>query len=179
MPSKDKEKKVEQFTESLKNSKIAFIGEYQGLTVEQVSGLRKQLKESGSEMKIVKNTLARMAVEKAGFNAMAEHLTGPIAFFLGHKTAVHAPKVVIEFAKTNELLKIRNGYYAGQLIDLNVIRELAELPPMPELRVKFAMAVSAPPKKFLNLMIAPMKQFVTTLDLLYKKQSETADETAN
>ena len=175
MPSLDKEKKVEQFTESLKNSKIVFIGEYQGLTVEQVSGLRRQLKESGSEMKIVKNTLARMAVEKAGFNEMAEYLTGPIAFFLGHETAVHAPKIVIEFIKNNELLKIRNGYFAGKVIDEKMLRELAELPPMPQLRIRFAMAVSAPPKKFLNLMIAPMKQFVTTLDVLCKKQSEAAN----
>jgi large subunit ribosomal protein L10 len=175
MPSQDKEKKVTEFTESLKKSKIVFIGQYQGLTVEQVSGLRRQLKENGSEMKIVKNTLARMAVEKAGFGEMAEHLVGPIAFFLGNESAVQAPKIVMDFAKGNELLIIRNGYFAGKVVDAKLLRELADLPPMPQLRIRFAMAVSAPPKKFLNLMIAPMKQFVTTLDVLYKKQSEPAN----
>ena len=173
MATKEKEKKIEQFSESLKNSKIAFIAEYQGLTVEQISRLRRQLKENGSEMKIIKNTLAKRAVEEVGFGELADSILGPVAFFLGYDTVVHAPKIAFDFARETEIPKIRKGFYSGKLIDLNLLNELANLPPMAELRVRFVRTMSSPPKKFLNMMMAPIRQFVTTLDLLGEKLSES------
>ncbi|MBU1023942.1 50S ribosomal protein L10 [bacterium] len=175
MPTPEKEKKVEIFAENLQKSRIAFIAEYQGLTVEQVSRLRKNLRDTGSEMKIIKNTLAKRALSKAGLDDLASHLEGPIAFFLGYETAVNAPKTAFAFAKENDKLKIKNGYYAGRLVDFNLLKELANLPPLDSLRVTFAATISFPPKKFLNMVMAPLTQFVLTLNALADKLEEKAN----
>ena len=175
MPTPEKEKKVANFAKNLQNSKIAFIAEYQGLTVEQVSLLRKNLRESGSEMKIIKNTLAKRALNKAGFDDLADQLEGPIAFFLGYETAVNAPKAAFDFAKENDKLKIKSGYYSGKLVDYKLLKELADLPPLDVLRASFALVISTPPKKFLNMVQAPINQFVLTLNALADKLEEKAN----
>ena len=175
MPTKNKEKKIADFVESLEKSKIAFTAEYQGLTVEQVSVLRRQLKEVDSEMKIMKNTLAKRALTQIGYDDMVDSMVGPLAFFLGYETAVHAPKVVFGFAKENQNLVVKNGYYFGKLVDAALLKELADLPPMSELRIKFYQTVASPPMKFLRTAKAPLTQFVTTLDALVKKREETGN----
>ena len=134
MPTEAKEKKVEAFAELLQSAKIAFVAEYHGLTVQQVSQLRRNLQANGSEMKIIKNTLAKHALNKIGYNDFAELLAGPLAFFLGYETAVNAPKVVFDFAKKHECLNIKNGYYSGKLVDAVLLKELADLPPLEPFR---------------------------------------------
>ncbi len=175
MPTAAKEKKVEDFAELIQNAKIAFVAEYHGLTVEQVSQLRRNLQENGSEMRIIKNTLAKHALNKIGYNDLAELLVGPLAFFLGYETAVKAPKVVFDFAKKHECLKIKNGYYSGKLIDAVLLKELAELPPLDQLRCRFASVMATPSRQFLTTLQAPLKQFVTTLDMLTKKLEEETE----
>lgn len=176
MPTKAKENKVDNFVELLQNAKIAFVAEYHGLTVEQVSQLRRDLRENSSEMKIIKNTLAKHALNKVGYNDFADQLVGPLAFFLGYETAVEAPKVAFDFAKKNKNLKIKNGYYSGKLADFNLLQELADLPPLAQLRIRFAYVLSTPPKQFFATVQAPLKQFVFTLDALKKKLEESESE---
>lgn len=173
MPTKAKEEKVENFVELLQNAKIAFVAEYHGLTVEQVSQLRRNLRESGAEMKIIKNTLAKHALNKVGYDDFADQLVGPLAFILGYETAVEAPKVAFDFAKENKSLQIKNGYYAGKLVDFALLKELADLPSLDQLRVRFTLALSSPTKQFFTTMQAPLKQFVLTLDALEKKLEES------
>ena len=175
MPTVEKEKMIADFRSALEKAKIAFIAEYQGLTVAEVSKLRRNLKEQDSEMKIIKNTLAKRALKDIGYDDLVDHMTGPLAFILGYETAVQAPKVVVDFAKENEKLKIKSGYYSGKLLDLKVIMDLAELPPMSQLRVKFAMIMSSPPKQLLNTIQSPLKQLVFTLNALHKKQEEAVN----
>jgi large subunit ribosomal protein L10 len=176
MPTKAKEKKVENFVELLQNAKIAFVAEYHGLTVEQVSQLRRDLREKGSEMKIIKNTLAKHALNKVGYNDLADQLVGPLAFFLGYETAVEAPKVVFDFAKENNNLKIKSGYYSGKPADFSLLKELADLPPLDQLRIRFTHMLSSPTKQFFTTVQAPLKQFVFTLDALKKKLEESESE---
>lgn len=172
MPTEAKENKVEKFTELLQNAKIAFVAEYHGLTVEQVSQLRRNLRENGSEMRVIKNTLARHALKKVGYDDFAEVLGGPLAFFLGYETAVAAPKVVFDFARQHKNLKVQNGYYAGKLVDAKLLKMLADLPPLDQLRAIFAGVVSSPTKQFLMTTQAPLKQFVSTMDMLVIKLEE-------
>lgn len=173
MLKKDKTKKVEDFRENLKKAKITLISEYQGLTVEEVSKLRRELRENGAEMKIVKNTLAKRALENTEQEILKDLMVGPLAFVLGYDTIVHAPKVAVDFEKKNEAFRIKAGFYAGEIIDLSVIKELAELPPIDQLKVKFTMALSTPPKQFLMTIQNPLNQLLLTLEGLAKKREET------
>ena len=173
MATTEKIDKTQDLIESLKKAQIAFIAEYQGLTVADVSGLRRELRQSGSEMKIAKNTLAKRAVKEAGYAELADHLKGPVAFFLGYEGVVSAPKIAFAFAKDHEQLKFKMGYYAGRLLTPAEIEALASMPSMVELRGMLYRVLSAPSRNFLKTVQAPLKQLVLTLEGLEKKKSES------
>ena len=172
MPTTEKINKTQELIDALNKAKIAFIAEYQGLTVAEVTGLRKELRQSGAEMKIAKNTLAKKAIQEAGFEKLADYLKGPVAFFIGYENVISAPKIVFAFAKENENLKLKAGYYAGKLLTPEDIKALANIPSMVELRTILFSVLSSPSRNFLMTMQAPLKQLVLTLEGLEKKKSE-------
>jgi len=173
MPTTEKIEKTQDLVEALKKAQIAFVAEYQGLTVADVSSLRRELKKNQSEMKIAKNTLAKRAVKEAGYAQLTEHLKGPIAFFLGYDSAVSAPKIVFAFAKDNESLILKAGYYAGKLLRPEDIEALANLPSMTELQGMLYRILSAPSRNFLMMVQAPLRELILTLEGLAKKKSES------
>ena len=172
MPTVEKQKEIESLVEALKKAEIIFVAEYHGLTVADVSGLRRDLRKNDSEMKVIKNTLAKRALKEVGYDKLAAELSGPLAFFLGYKDVVSAPKIAFGFAKENEFLKIRAGYYAGRLISIADLQGLAMLPPMEELRIRLYRAITSPTHQFLKTMQAPIKQLLLTLESLEKKRTE-------
>jgi large subunit ribosomal protein L10 len=172
MPTVEKQKEIESLVESLKKAEIIFVAEYHGLTVADVSGLRRTLHNNDSEMRVIKNTLAKRALKEVGYDKLATELTGPLAFFIGYKDVVQAPKIAFGFAKENELLKIRAGYYAGNLLSVKELQGLATLPPMEELRVRFYKAMTSPTTRFLKTLQAPIKQLLLTLKAVEEKRTE-------
>src|SRR5690625_445444 len=119
---------VEEITEKLKESESTVLVDYRGLTVEEVTELRTQLRENNVEYKVDKNTLSRRAAEAAGLEELKETLVGPTAIAFSKDDVVTPAKVLHEFAKDHEALEIKGGVIEGEIATLDEIKELSTLP---------------------------------------------------
>ena len=121
-----KKQVVDEIVGKLKSSESVIIFQYQGMTVEELSDLRRQLKEIDSEVKVYKNTLLKRAADQININ-LDEFLEGPNAILFG-KELLEPIKIVSEFAKKHNKLDIRVGVISGDVADLATIKEYAEIP---------------------------------------------------
>ena len=117
---------VDEIINKLKNSESVIIFQYQGLTVEELSSLRRELKNVDSDIKVYKNTLLKRAADELKIS-LDEFLEGPNAILFG-KTLLEPIKVISEFAKKHDKLNIRVGVISGNIADLSVINEYASIP---------------------------------------------------
>lgn len=121
-----KKQTVEKIVEQLKSSESVIIFQYQGLTVEELSDLRKELKKVDSDVKVYKNTLLKRAADELNIN-LDSFLEGPNAVLFG-KTLLEPIKIVSDFAKKHDKLDIRVGVISGDVADVSVIKEYANIP---------------------------------------------------
>ena len=121
-----KKKTVDEIVDKLKNSESVIIFQYQGMTVEELSDLRRQLREVESDVKVYKNTLLKRAADELNIN-LDDFLAGPNAILFG-KTLLEPIKIISEFAKSNDKLDIRVGIISGDVTDISVIKEYASIP---------------------------------------------------
>lgn len=119
---------VNEIIDKVKSSESVILFSYQGSTVADLSALRRELRNSNSELKIYKNTLAKRALDELKIN-LDGFLEGPNAIIFG-KDLLEPIKVISKFAKENENLEIRVGIISGEVADINVIKEYASIPSM-------------------------------------------------
>ena len=125
-----------------------------GLTVAQSTALRGKMRDAGASYKVSKNRLARLALKDTQYEALEEHLTGPIA--LAWSTdPIAAAKAAVEFAKTNDKLEIVGGAMGSTQLNADGIKALASMPSLNELRSKIVGLVNAPATKVAQLVNAP------------------------
>lgn len=121
-----KKKTVDEIVDKLKNSESVIIFKYQGMSVADLSDLRRKLKEAQAEVKVYKNTLLKRAADELNIN-LDDFLAGPNAILFG-KTLLEPIKIISEFAKSNDKLDIRVGVISGDVADISVIKEYASIP---------------------------------------------------
>ncbi len=121
-----KKQVVNEIVDKLKNSESVIIFQYQGLTVEELSDLRKKLREVDSEVKVYKNTLLKRAADELNIN-LDDFLEGPNAILFG-KELLEPIKIISEYAKKHDKLDIRVGVISGDVADLATIKEYAAIP---------------------------------------------------
>ena len=117
---------VDEIVDKLKNSESVIVFQYQAMTVEELSDLRRQLREVESDVKVYKNTLLKRAADELKIN-LDDFLEGPNAILFG-KTLLEPIKIISEFAKSHDKLDIRVGVISGDVADLSVIKEYASIP---------------------------------------------------
>ncbi|MCZ6901753.1 MAG: 50S ribosomal protein L10 [Rickettsia endosymbiont of Ixodes persulcatus] len=145
---------VEDIVNIYKESPSVIITHYHGLTVSQVSSLRESLKSKEAGFKVVKNTLAKIAANQTGLNNIAELFAGPTAIAYS-KELVEMAKLVVNFAKANDNLKIIGGMVDNHVLDEHSIKELSKLPSLNELRDKIVGLLQAPATKVVGVLQAP------------------------
>ncbi|GGN62811.1 MULTISPECIES: 50S ribosomal protein L10 [Oceanobacillus] len=119
---------VQEIADKFKESQSSVVVDYRGLDVAQVTELRKQLREEGIEFHVYKNTMTRRAVETAELDGLNDVLTGPNAIAFGKDDVVAPARILNNFAKENEELEIKGGVIEGEVVTLEQIKELADLP---------------------------------------------------
>lgn len=148
---------VSDLEEIYKVSNSVIITHYHGLTVAQVTSLRKSLREKGAYFKIVKNTLSKIAAKNAEFTHDPELFTGPTA--IAYSTdPVAAAKGIVEFAKANDNLKIIGGIVNDSILDASGVQQLAKLPSLDELRGKIVGILQTPATNIARVLSAPAGQ---------------------
>jgi len=123
-----KQQVVTEIAEKLRESKSTIVVDYRGLTVSEVTELRKNLREAGVEFKVYKNSLTRRAAESAEMAELNEFLTGPNAIAFSNEDVVAPAKVLNDFAKDHEALEIKAGVIEGKLVTLDEVKAIATLP---------------------------------------------------
>ncbi|MES2768924.1 MAG: 50S ribosomal protein L10 [Bdellovibrionota bacterium] len=172
----DKAKKgqeIADISEKFSRAKAAFLVDFKGMNVEQVTNLRKKLYATKSEMRVVRNTLAKRALKDypAQATALNEGFTGTNAIVFAYGDASASAKSLSEFGKDVETLDIKLGVMDGQALDRDMIKYLATLPPLEVLRAQFLGTLAAPMQKFVSTLAAPGTQFVSLLKAYENKQA--------
>jgi len=133
---------------------VVVVARNNGLTVAQLTDLRRKMRASGASFKVTKNRLTRLALEGTAFDGISSLLTGPIGLATS-SDPVAAAKVAAAFAKDHDKFEIVGGAMAGNVLDPQAVKALAELPSLDELRAKLIGLVQAPATKLAQLTTAP------------------------
>ena len=149
-----KKQAIDDLNGVFKDTSVAVVAHYSGLTVAQMQVLRKQMKQAGASVKVSKNRLAKIALEGTDVVSIGSLLKGPTVIATS-KDPVTAPKVAIEFAKTNEQFVILGGAMGKTVLNPDGVKALASLPSLDELRGKIVGLLVAPATKLAQLSNAP------------------------
>jgi large subunit ribosomal protein L10 len=168
MARSDKEDAVAELTEEFRTSSAAVLTEYRGLTVAQISALRRSLK-GVANYAVTKNTLTKIAAREAGIEGLDDLLSGPTAIAFIKGDPVEGAKSLKEFAKDNALLVLKAGYMDGRILDASEIKKLADLESREVLLAKLAGAMKASMNQAASLFAAPLSQAARTVDALRVK----------
>lgn len=163
---------VSEVSGQLQGAQAVIVAEYRGLNVENVTQLRAKARKSGLYLRVLKNTLARRAVQGTPFEKLAEQMSGPLMYGIA-QDPVGGAKVMSEFAKDNELFVIRAGAMPGSLMSAKDIKALALLPSREELLAKLAGTLQAPVAKLVRTMNEVPARFARTLAAVRDQKSGT------
>ena len=164
---------VSEVSEIFSSAQAAVLAEYRGLSVEQITELRTQARENGVEIRVVKNTLARRSVVGTEFECLCDHFSGPV-LISSSGDPVAVAKVVSDFAKSNDALKITVGVMNGDLIDQSTVQALARLPSREELLATLVVTMQAPLVKFVQTLNEVPGKLVRTLAAVRDSQDSQA-----
>ena len=169
----DKASAVAELTEQFQNSTATVLTEYRGLTVKQLTELRRSM--GGAQYTVTKNTLAKRAAANAGLDGLDTLFTGPTALAFVSGDVVEAAKGLRDFAKANPQLVIKGGIFEGKPLSAAEVTKLADLESREVLLAKLAGGMKANLAKAAALFQAPLSKAVRTVDALRAKQ-ESASE---
>ena len=158
----EKEAVVSEVTALAAKAQTLVMAEYRGITVADMTKLRVAARGAGVDLSVLKNTLARRAVAGSQFEVIGDQMTGPLIYGFS-VDAVAAAKVVADFAKTNDKLVIRGGAFAGKALDVNGVKQLANIPSKEVLLAQLC-----------GLLMSPMSRTAGVLAALAKKKEEGA-----
>lgn len=167
-----KKELVETLNSTFKSSGVAVVAHYSGLTVAQMQILRKRMKASGGAVKVAKNRLAKIALEGTDAVSIAPLLKGPTVIATS-SDPITAPKIAVEFAKTNEQFVILGGSMGTTALSPDGVKALAALPSLDELRAKLIGLLVAPATKIAQLSTAPAAKLARVVQA-YASKDEAA-----
>jgi len=170
----EKAEKVAEVEAKLKAAKMALVAEQRGLTVSQMTRLRRELCEVAGEYKVVKNTLGRRALGGTAYGSLDKLLQGPTGWILSYEDPARLSKVLVKFLAENEKLTIKGGILEGQFLDLARVKELAKMPSRPEILAQLLSLMQAPPTGLVRLIQEPGAQLVRFL-AAWRKTKESSD----
>lgn len=170
-PKQEKVEAVENFLQRAQKAKSAVVTGYSGLTVEEVTQLRAQLFHAKVEYHVVKNNLARIALNKANITVLDDLLTGPTAIALAMEDAVAPARVLSKFAKDHEKLSLRGGWMEGKKISVQDIKAMANLPSREVLLAKMLGSMKSPVSGIVQVLAGPARKLVYALDAIAKAKT--------
>lgn len=152
---------VEAVAKKMQDAKTIVAFDYSGLTVEQFTTLRRQLRDAGCEVQVLKNNISRRASEAAGFKELADYLKGPKAIAFSANDVVAPAKIIYDFSKECDLVKIQAGVVEGKVEGQDGMIGLATLPSREALLTMLAMG-----------MLSPLKDLAVGLNMLTEEKEE-------
>ena len=160
-----KTSKIEEFRKVASSATIAVVAEYQGLSVEKLSNLRRSLKPHGGQFTVYKNTLAKIGTESTGTSPLASDLKGQVGFVFSEHNPLGVIKALIDYSKENPLFKIKSGVFDGQKVSP---QQLVELSKVPDRKVLYG--------QLIGLLQSPLSSTVGGLQQILRKSLYALEE---
>lgn len=167
MSRAEKDQMVEQYGKRFAEDSIFVVVRYPGLTVAEMTELRAKVRESGARINVVKNSLAKRALQGTAVEGLSPMLTGPVGLASAQDPSV--AKAVYEFTKTNKKLVIVGGAMGSHILDQAGVEQLAKLPSLDELRGQLIGLIQAPAQKIAGVVAAPAGQLARVVGAYAKK----------
>jgi large subunit ribosomal protein L10 len=156
----EKQLAVEEVSAKLRESSCTIVADYRGLNVQQVTDLRKKLREAGVEFQVLKNTVVRRATAASELTDLDSSLTGPTAIAFSKTDLVAGAKILVDFSKKNDKLQVKAGVVEGKVVDAAQIKALAELPSREGML-----------SMLLSVLQAPVRNFALAVKAVAEKQA--------
>ena len=169
----EKKKIVEDLRDQFSRSKVLIVTDYKGLNVETMTELRRILRESQVDYRVVKNTMLIRAAETTSVDAIKDYFKGPSAIAFSFEDPVAPAKILTEFAKKNDKLEIKAGIMEDKVLDLASIKALAALPSRESLMGQMLSVMVGVPTGFVRVLNGVPQQFMNVLQAI-KDQKEAA-----
>ena len=170
-----KKAQVAEITEVLKNAATGVLVDYRGLTVDEDTKPRTQLREAGVNYFVVKNTLLRLAANQVGLEELDSILHGPTALAVSEDPVAPA-KILFDFAKGNEKMEIKSGFMDGKVMSMDELTTLAKTPSKETLIAKIMGSLNAPASNLVRLLNTIVEGGEEIADLIAKKNGEAKEE---
>ena len=178
MDRREKEIFVADMKDRLQRAQATFLVDYQGLHVEAMNRLRKELMQIGTEFQVVKNRLMKLACQDTETESLREHFVGPSALAITYDDIVAPARILADFSKDNEKLEIRVGQLSGKPMDSGAIKRLANLPGRDELLSQALSAMKEVPTSFVRVLNGVLVSFLNVIKAIEiaKERVKTENE---
>ena len=164
MPREKKAQIIDRLQEVFSKCSIGILTDYRGLSVPEITNLRRKLKDSGIEYKVVKNTLARFAAERAGKDELAGFFVGPVALALGYGDITEPARVLADYIGTSKTsLGIKGGFLGDTVLSVEDVMTLSTLPSRELLLARVVGGMQIPVMALLGCLTTPMRGFIGIL----------------
>ncbi|MEW6618090.1 MAG: 50S ribosomal protein L10 [bacterium] len=165
-----KEKQVSELKEKLSKTSSAILTDYRGLTVKEITDLRRKFRTAGIEYKIIKNNIIFRAVKESDLDALSEYLQGPTAIAFSLNDPVAPVKFLIDFSKEYKKLELKAGIIQGKVLKADELTQVSKLPPKEVLIAQVVGGMKAPLVGVVNVLSAPIRSLVNVLKAIEGKK---------
>jgi len=168
----EKQTELDSLAKTFRAVDTAVLIDYKGITVPQVTELRRQIRAAGGNYTVVKNTLAKRAAKGTTFESLDSHFAGPTAVVSTGKDPVAIAKAIQTFNKTSPILKVKAAVVQGKSVAATAVDELASLPGKPELYAKLLYVLNAPAQGLVTVLSGVQRGLVTALSAYAEKKEK-------
>lgn len=168
----DKEVVVEATKKAAENASSIVLADFTGLNVEEITNLRRKLREQAIEYRVIKNTLAKISFESLNYTELMDYLEGPTGFAFGYDDPGTAVRVILDFSKKIEKPKIKAIWFDGQMFPGEDAKKVAEMPSKEQLLANFVVGLNAPIANFVGGLNNILQKFVGTLSAIKQEKEK-------
>jgi len=169
-----KEKLVAQYKDILNRNTALIFTEYSGLSVKELEELRGRIREIGGEFYVVKNTLAKRAIEDIGLPQLEGGLDGPTAIGVTDEDVTGLAKAIVDLARATKVVQVKGAVIDGEIFDSARVKILAALPPMPVIQAQLLSVLQAPASQIARALSGSVRQVVSVVKAYSEKEAAAA-----
>jgi len=174
--SKERKKEiVTSYQDWLSKSQAVFLAEYIGLSVKDMDTLREKVRDAGGEFHVIKNTLGKLAFQDSGYEVPEDLFLGSTAAGFAFDDAPALAKVLADFSKSVEFLQFKGGYLDKNMVSVDEIKALAELPPLPVVQAKLLGTLMAPATQLARVLVEPARQVAAVIGAYAQTDASAAE----